>query len=383
MPHSAKNITTEDKEQAKSRGPSKNYAKIFLRFVWNEILDWLKRYRVPLAVSATWCTVIALFVMQAMTSDTYARGFWILKLLGSHLSSLYLIDRFINHDHRMLGLFLLLFTTILLALICVALRRVKSKSVAVVIIKHLFRCLCFVPILFCVTIGVLSSTLEGTVESRYNIDRFLKRSEQYGAFSKKHIPSFQELITKINTDPNFYDKLPVARKLVINKLVDDYITLQNGPLTLEQHLLRNHINIAPPTLKDMLSGKTNERKLKWNLLSPLSSAYHMFGKDGEYNLKFVSSDGHYEAVYDKHGRLLTDKNGSINMGTYNYAGHGAPSWGHSQWDVAPYYVYGNTGKKPGFTNEDIVNNLERFFRNHDAQKRYDKIKAVVKKVYSN
>jgi hypothetical protein len=375
--------TTKDKEQAKRRSLSKNYAKIFLRFVWSEILGWLKRYRVLIAVSATWCAIIALFVIQAMTSETYARGFWVLKLLGSNLSSLYTVDRFLNHDHRVLGFFLLTSTTIILALICAALRRIKNRSVIVVAIRHVFRCLCFVPALFFITIGVLSNTLNGTVESRYNVDNFIKRSKQYGAFSMEHIPSFQELIMKIKTDPSFYDKLPVSQKLAINKLVDDYITLQNGPLTLEQHLLRNHINIAPPTLKDMLSGKTNERNLKWNLLSPLSSAYHMFGKDGEYNLKFVSSDGHYEAVYDKDGSLLTDKNSSVNMGTYNYAGHGAPSWGHSQWDVAPYYVYGNTGKKPGFTNEDIVNNLERFFRNRDAQKRYDQVKARVKEVYSN
>ena len=52
-----------------------------------------------------------------------------------------------------------------------------------------------------------------------------------------------------------------------------------------------------------------------------NTRYHMFGEDGEYNLKFGSSkntDYCYEAVYNKDGILLTENNSPINMGTYNY-----------------------------------------------------------------
>ncbi|GHV48673.1 hypothetical protein FACS189499_08580 [Clostridia bacterium] len=44
----------------------------------------------------------------------------------------------------------------------------------------------------------------------------------------------------------------------------------------------------------------------------------MYGTNGEYNLKFVSLDGKYEAVYNKNGVLLKAENDPINMGTYKY-----------------------------------------------------------------
>ena len=68
-----------------------------------------------------------------------------------------------------------------------------------------------------------------------------------------------------------------------------------------------------------------------------ASVYHMYGENGEYNLKFVSDDGKYEGVYDKNGTELTEVNDPINMGTYNYAD---PSicFGvvHGYFDVIPY-----------------------------------------------
>ena len=42
------------------------------------------------------------------------------------------------------------------------------------------------------------------------------------------------------------------------------------------------------------------------MLKAIKAAYHMTGKDGVYNTKFVlGSDGNFEAVYDKDGNLVT------------------------------------------------------------------------------
>ena len=73
--------------------------------------------------------------------------------------------------------------------------------------------------------------------------------------------------------------------------------------------------------------------------------YHMFGTDGEYNLKFVSSDNSgnmYEAVYNKNGILLTEENDPENMGTYNYCSDEINNDLHQKLDVDTYKKWGNT-----------------------------------------
>ncbi|WP_108946994.1 hypothetical protein [Shewanella halifaxensis] len=64
------------------------------------------------------------------------------------------------------------------------------------------------------------------------------------------------------------------------------------------------------------------------------------GLGNENNRKFVSPDGHSEAVFGSNSCLVTDdKNG----GTYNFAGPrtlgGVP---HAVLDVAPYFIFGNS-----------------------------------------
>ncbi|MDR2446535.1 MAG: hypothetical protein LBD58_04485 [Treponema sp.] len=45
-----------------------------------------------------------------------------------------------------------------------------------------------------------------------------------------------------------------------------------------------------------------ERKLlPWQ-----NMAFHMYEKDGEYDLKFISADGHSEAVYNKDGMRINN-----------------------------------------------------------------------------
>ena len=81
---------------------------------------------------------------------------------------------------------------------------------------------------------------------------------------------------------------------------------------------------------------------RWKLLSIRNSVYHIQGYEGEYNLKFLSSDGYCEAVYNKRGDLLTERNDPINMGTYNYAAGISFIGAHNKFDVTPYIIWGNT-----------------------------------------
>ncbi len=98
-----------------------------------------------------------------------------------------------------------------------------------------------------------------------------------------------------------------------------------------------------------------------------------------YNLKFISNDGKYEAVYvntygNESNKVLaaTDKTDPTNMGTYNYCGEyvsdGAVSISgarHWLFDIHPYDSYGNTSPddKPSLK----YNNRKRYNANAEAK----------------
>jgi RHS repeat-associated protein len=72
----------------------------------------------------------------------------------------------------------------------------------------------------------------------------------------------------------------------------------------------------------------------WILLPASQSIYHRIGPGNENNLKFVSPDGHCEAVFHPDGTLVTDP---INAGTYNYS---FDPWGGIIGNV-PHFIFGN------------------------------------------
>ena len=104
----------------------------------------------------------------------------------------------------------------------------------------------------------------------------------------------------------------------------------------------------------------------------------MYGKDGEYNLKFVSADGFFEAVYNKSGKLLTQSNDGVNMGTYNYADPETNVLQHANLDVLPYYSYGNVTGVPKPSKLGAYANLDRYKANIDAQNHYNAVYNQVK-----
>ena len=132
--------------------------------------------------------------------------------------------------------------------------------------------------------------------------------------------------------------------LFFNECVQTY-----GTVDKELHYFRIKLNRAPETLEDMISLiNSSEKDDKWTLYSMKNTRYHMFGTDGEFNLKFGSSKNTgyiYEAVYNKDRVLLTEDNSAINMGTYNYCSDQADSSLHQKLDVKPYKKYGNTSDK--------------------------------------
>lgn len=138
-----------------------------------------------------------------------------------------------------------------------------------------------------------------------------------------------------------------------------------GSVYQELHYFRNNLNRAPSTLEEMICTINSASGATWRLLSVGASVYHMYGENGEYNLKFVSDDGKYEGVYDKNGTELTEVNDPINMGTYNYADPVDNPIGHFFFDVTTYYSWGNTrASKEAIKSED---NSKKYNENADAK----------------
>ena len=123
--------------------------------------------------------------------------------------------------------------------------------------------------------------------------------------------------------------------LFFNECVNEYGTVDEN-----LHYFRIKLNRAPATLDEMIKAIEKD-KSSWVLCTIWETRYHMTGENGEYNLKFVSSNSTnniFEAVYDKNGMLLTEKNCPKNMGTYNYAGTKTNNSLHHKFDVDTYCI---------------------------------------------
>ena len=117
-------------------------------------------------------------------------------------------------------------------------------------------------------------------------------------------------------------------------VVSEY--MQAFSMPKEVHYFRNNLNRAPDKLEDMITEFDD-----WVLCDTSASGYHMYNKDGGYNLKFISKCGKYEAVYDRYGNLLDEYTDPVNMGTYNFANYLEEPDSHFNLDVSTYFEYGN------------------------------------------
>ena len=149
-----------------------------------------------------------------------------------------------------------------------------------------------------------------------------------------------------------------------------------GYVTEEMHYFRNKLNRAPATLNELLAEKE-----KWELLSVLGSLYHMYNtaasEEGEYNLKFISKDGHHEAVYNKDGILLTQYNDPDNMGTFNYVGPNESVLDHKTYDVNTYDNWGNVKGGKIASAADLADAFARYEANQRAQRHRGEIEAIL------
>jgi len=154
----------------------------------------------------------------------------------------------------------------------------------------------------------------------------------------------------------------------------NYCITQYSNIDRDRHYFRNKLNRAPDTLSDMIVEYND-----WVLCDVDDSAYHMFGSNGGYNLKFISKCGKYEAVYNFNGELLTENVDPLNMGTYNYANYMKSKWNHANCDVVPYEFYGNSSS----SHHKLFPSTKEYDSNTNAQNyRKDMIDLLDKEIDS-
>ena len=344
----------------------------FTKFVAHGLYRYVMQRIVPILVMLTWLIILGILAVESLASDDYVSGFWAIRMFGPWLSDWYEFAIWARERWLLTGVLAMLIIAVLM-FTCSMMMKYKSKKM--IVFRHFLRVLYGLPIIVIIVAHGVYIGANAALERPAGIEAYEARVAELGQFSVANVPNFDTLIHRIKNEPEFFQDRTLRERGWVYDEVLRFIRLQGGPLTLEQHLLRNYLNYAPETLEDLLAGRS---EVRWRISTPFSSAYHMFGEDGEYNIKFLSEDGRSEAVYNKQGILLTAENDPVNMATYNFSS----DWReHSDFDVKPYYVWGNVGERPTFTEKDVIDNIERFFRNREARVRYQEVRLRVVELY--
>jgi hypothetical protein len=154
-----------------------------------------------------------------------------------------------------------------------------------------------------------------------------------------------------------------------------------GKVTKTEHYFRNHFSRAPLTLDDMVHiiTETDNALFGWRLAIWQDTAFHAYGEDGAYNLKFISRDGHFEAVYNKDGVLLTADNDPLNMGTFNYGDYQTENMKHLKYDVWPYFEWNNTREAAALSRNGEKTQSVPIDKNPQAMARYREYEALLRR----
>ena len=136
------------------------------------------------------------------------------------------------------------------------------------------------------------------------------------------------------------------------KFYDDgikYLPELPDKITEDIHYFRNKLNIEYEW-KDF--EKLNERlpeEYRWKILGFPADLMHQNTSPSiitKKNIKYVSFDGYFEAVYSYNNNktLLNEGKYDVDMGTYNYIPSGKNFLGHLKKDMFTYDAYKNTKK---------------------------------------
>ncbi|MCP4706970.1 MAG: hypothetical protein GY865_20410 [candidate division Zixibacteria bacterium] len=129
-------------------------------------------------------------------------------------------------------------------------------------------------------------------------------------------------------------------------MMSSYQNLHNGyrpPPIKPVHYNRNQFN------QNVTHGVAKET---WDGSVP--AYYHQQGAGNEGNQKFVSPDGHSEAIFDSNNNPINLQSNPVNGPTYNYQDPRSNPIGHFFDDMLLYFMWGNTPDDPSSIWERIT-----------------------------
>ncbi|WP_449536388.1 hypothetical protein [Ferdinandcohnia sp. Marseille-Q9671] len=177
-------------------------------------------------------------------------------------------------------------------------------------------------------------------------DQILSEHRSYYTYDTAKAISSHAILTQM-----MHDLEEDPQSLIGHKRFDlffetfDQHVKQLPSITEELHYFRNELNRygdAPEQLEEMIELVACGN---WQLFSARYHRYEVSDYDAAYNVKFISSNGRFEAVYHtESGQLVTDP---VNMGTYNFAPGSIHPWKyyqHHTYDKVPWKKWGNTNQ---------------------------------------
>jgi hypothetical protein len=353
-------------------------------------------------------SVLAVIIVSALlTARSFTDGYyteWLTKLLFTNkFASVFLSSAIILFKDNALKFKIFVILFVMLFIILIVIKIYLNKTIKKTIKGKIWRTVLLNIInfsVYCITVFQAIILFLYILSGNYVIEKF--GENYFSATFDNTKDGFENLVVDFN---NSKVLAGIELERIINdidngiinidKLSDtEYINLANNICSIfrikghvysdKEHYLRNYFSRAPATLIEMIDTILNDNSVfGWQLVSIEETMFHMFGENGEYNLKFVSKDGYFEAVYNKTGDLLTEINDPINMGTFNYVNPITEPQKHSKLDVYPYLLWGNTenSKFISIANEVLNREYEApqlVYGNMDAEKHYY---AVYEKLY--
>ena len=251
---------------------------------------------------------------------------------------------------------------------------------------------------FGIVFVILYLNLLKDTEGLENSEKIIRKARSKTEFlSNEYFNELGELFKEVKIENDkwyvFDSSTKIAAKAVINQMMDD---LEENPralpdhenfnlffdifdehirkldsITERMHFFRNQLNVygnAPAKLDDMLNLAAQG---KWKLFSAKFHRFTSKETNGALNVKFVSANGRFEAVYHTGtGKIVLDP---VNMGTYNY-GPGSINpvdyYFHNKYDKKPWRTWGNTEEMPY---RDIIS-LKSENGSEEAKNNYKQVK---------
>jgi hypothetical protein len=253
-----------------------------------------------------------------------------------------------------------------------------------------------------IVVIILSLALLKNPEILENSEKVFENVDsEYEFLSNEYFDELDELFKKVKVDNDkwyiFDGSKKIAAKIVINQMMYDLEKKPNDlsnhdnftrfldtfdknirkldSITEKMHFFRNTLNTysdAPTKFDDMLNLAARG---KWKLFSAKFHRFNYEEINGALNVKFVSADGRFEAVYNTGtGEIVLD---AANMGTYNYApGSMNPIkyYMHNKYDKKPWKRWGNIKGTPY---RDIIS-LKSENGSDDAENNSKEVEKLIK-----